>query len=209
MLAFRQFIFNKFVLQSSNIISINKYINDTVGSKIRNLDDLVARYLMDDDIKKSQFDDYINHRDTLAFWLIGIVSHTISEKMSKPLPGMESKKKELWKKYGERIENHDLDAMVAMVDELIAYAKKELEGDPGMNQYLSGNLNFGNNYRNNAIARGPVMNKITNQFDFVGSSLMLGSEIKDIPSQYASVLASQYPMSISLRKSGYIGKKLI
>lgn len=164
---------------------------------------------MDDNINKSQFDDYINHRDTLAFWLIGILSHTISEKMAKPLPGIETKKKELWKKYGEKIENHDLDAMVSMVNELIEYAKKELEGDPGMNQYLSGNLNFGNNYRNNAILRGPVMNKIDNRFDFVDSSLMTGSNIKDIPSQYASILAGQYPMSIATAKSGYIGKKLL
>jgi len=204
-----RFIFNKFVLQGSGTIQIRKYMNETVGSKIRELDDLIGKYLMNDDITKSQFDDYINHRDTLVFWLIGILSHTISEKMSKPLPGMEAKKKELWKKYGERINNHDLDAMVSMVNELIDYAKKELEGDPGMNQYLSGNLNFGNNYRNNAIMRGPVMNKIDDRFDFVDSSLMTGSEIKDIPSQYASILASQYPMSIAVRQSGYIGKKLL
>jgi len=204
-----RFLFNKFVLQSSGIIPIRKYINDTIGSKIRELDDLVARYLMDDSITKAQFDSYIDHRDNLAFWLIGVLSHTISPKMAKPLPNIENKKKELWKKYGKKIEEHDLDAMVAMVNELIAYAKEELKDDPGMNQYLSGNLNFGNNYRNNALLRGPVMNKIDNRFDFVSASFMDGTEIKDIPSQFASILAGQYPMSIATKESGYIGKQLI
>ena len=93
--------------------------------------------------------------------------------------------------------------------ELIDKAKEVLKDDPGMDMFDSGDLSFDNNYKNNSIVKGPVFNKITNEFDFITTSLMDGLKVEDIPVHGNSVISSQYPASIGTKDSGYMAKKLL
>lgn len=205
-----RFFVNKFVLEGSGIISETKYQDKIFNKKnLGDFDDFIAELLMTDRITRDQFNSYIDHRDTIGYWLNGILAHTISQRMLRPLDEITKKKQELFKKYQKELEGHNIDAMTKVSDELVAYAKEILKGDPGMDLYDSGDLDFGNNYKNNAIVKGAVMNKITNEFDFIGSSFMDGIEIKDIPAHANSILASQYPASIATAGAGYLGKRLL
>jgi hypothetical protein len=129
--------------------------------------------------------------------------------MLKPLPEVEKRKAELIEKNKDALAAGNIDVMTQISDELVAYAKELLEDDPGMDLYLSGDLDFGNNYKNNAIVKGAVANKITGEFDFIGTSFMDGMDPKDIPAHANSILASQYPASIATADAGYLGKKLL
>ena len=203
-------VFNKFVLQSCGILGLIPYINDTVDKKkLGFIDDEVARLYMEDKITRAQFNSYLDHRDTLGYWLNGMLAHTISERMAKPLKEIERKKAELCKKYAKELAENNVDVMTKISDELVAYAKEVLKDDPGMDLYTSGDLDFGNNYKNNSIIKGAVMNKITGEFDFVSTSFMDGIEVKDIPAHANSILASQYPASIATADAGYMGKRLM
>lgn len=205
-----RFIMNKFVLESSGIIGHTGIINDVMAqSGISNLDNKVGQLYMEDFINRQNFNSYLDHRDTLGYWLNGMLAHTISENMLQPLAAVKKKKEELCKKYEKEISEGNIDVMTKISDELVAYAKEILKGDPGMDLYDSGDLDFGNNYKNNAILKGAVMNKITGEFDFISSSFMDGIEIKDVPSHANSILAGQYPSSIATADSGYKGKKLL
>jgi DNA-directed RNA polymerase beta' subunit len=205
-----RFIANKFMFESSGIISILGIFNNVMNkSSIGTIDNLVGQIYMEDKINRQQFNTYLEHRDTLGYWLNGMLAHTISEKMLKPLPEVEKKKAELCKKYEKELAEGNIDVMTMISDELVAYAKEILKDDPGMDLYLSGDLDFGNNYKNNAILKGAVINKITNEYDFISSSFMGGIEIKDIPAHANSILASQYPASIATADAGYMGKKLL
>lgn len=205
-----RFIFNKFVLEAPGIIEATGFFDAVVNKKmLGNIDELVGHLYMKDIISRKQFNSYIDHRDTLGFWLNGMLAHTISEKMLKPLPEIEKKKAELCKKYEKEIEAKNVDVMTQISNELIAYAKELLKDDPGMDLYDSGDLDFGNNYKNNCIIKGAVMNKITNEFDFIETSLMDGIAAKDLPAHANSILASQYPASIATADAGYMGKKLL
>lgn len=205
-----RFIFNKFVLQGSNVISITKIKNVLINkSALSKLDDDVSHMLLENKITRDQFNKYTDLRDTLGFWLNSMLAHTISEKMLKPLPEIEKRKAELIKKYEKEINAGNLDVMTKIADELTAYAKELLKDDPGMNLYLSGDLDFGNNYRNNNIIKGAVKNEITGEYDFVDTSFADGIKIKDIPAHANSVLSAQYPASIATAKSGYMGKQLL
>jgi hypothetical protein len=53
------------------------------------------------------------------------------------------------------------------------------------------------------------MNKINNEFDFIGSSFMDGIDPKDVPAHANSILSAQFPASIATKDSGYMGKKLL
>lgn len=205
-----RFIFNKFVLQGSNVISITKIKNVLINkSALSKLDDDISHMLLENKITRDQFNKYTDLRDTLGFWLNSMLAHTISEKMLKPLPEIEKRKAELIKKYEKEINAGNIDVMTKIADELIDYAKELLKDDPGMNLYLSGDLDFGNNYRNNNIIKGAVKNEITGEYDFVDTSFADGIKIKDIPAHANSVLSAQYPASIATAKSGYMGKQLL
>jgi len=205
-----RFIANKFMFESCGIISILGIFNNVMNKgSIGAIDNLVGQILMENKINKKQFNSYLEHRDTLGYWLNGMLAHTISERMLKPLPEIEKKKAELCKKYEKELAEGNIDVMTKISDELVAYAKEILKGDPGMDLYDSGDLDFGNNYKNNAILKGAVINKITNEYDFISSSFMGGIEIKDIPAHANSILASQYPASIATAAAGYMGKKLL
>lgn len=205
-----RFIANKFILQGSNTIGVVEYLNYTLNKKaIGNLDTLIGQLYMEDTIDRNAFNEYLDHRDTIGYWLNGMLAHTISERMAKPLPEIEKKKAELCKKYEKELEAGDLDVMTKISDELVAYAKDILKNDPGMDLYTSGDLDFGNNYKNNSIIKGAVMNEINDSYDFISTSFMNGIDIKDIPAHANSILASQYPASIATADAGYMGKKLL
>ena len=205
-----RFVANKYILEGCGIINRTGYI-DNVWNKsvLSDIDDLVGRLYMENKITRSEFNNYLDRRDNLGYWLNGMLAHTISEKMLKPLPEIEKRKAELIKKYEKELAEGNIDVMTKISNELIAYAKELLKDDPGMDLYDSGDLDFSNNYRNNSIIKGAVINKITGEYDFIGSSLMDGIEIKDIAAHSNGILASQFPASVATRGAGYTGKKLI
>lgn len=204
-----RFIMNKFILEGSGSISIIKYLNETMTKgNVEFLDQLISTLYLKDQIDRSIFVKYTDRRDTLGFWLIGILAHTLSPKLCKPLPEVERAKKILYKKYEKELADHNIDIMTEISDELIKVAKEALKDDPGMDLYSSGSLNFNVNYKNNSILKGAVMNKITGEYDFIGSSFMNGIEIADIAAHSNSILASQFPASIATAAAGYLGKRL-
>lgn len=205
-----RFFANKFILEGSGTIAQIGYINDVLNKgSIGDLDNTIGNLYMENNINKNNFNSYLDHRDTMGYWLNGMLAHTISQRMLKPLPEIEKRKAELCKKYEKELASGDLDVMTKISDELVAYAKEILKDDPGMDLYTSGDLDFGNNYRNNAILKGAVQNQITGEFDFISSSFMGGIEIKDVPAHANSILAAQYPASIATKDAGYMGKKLL
>ena len=205
-----RFVLNKFVFEGAGIIEVLGYQNKVFNKKYLGfIDNEIGRLYMEDKIERSNFVAYIDRRDHIGYTLNGFLAHTISEKMLKPLPEVEKKKAELVKKYEKEIAEGNIDVMTQISDELIAYAKEILKDDPGMDLYDSGDLDFGNNYKNNYILKGAVFNKITGKFDFIENSLLDGIEIKDIPAHANGILASQYPASIATADAGYLGKKLL
>lgn len=205
-----RFLFNKYVLEGAGIIQSTGIITDMINKKkLGDIDDLIAELYMNDAIDRTQFNAYINRRDNLGYWINGMLAHSISERMLKPLQEVEKKKKALYKKYEKEIQDGNIDVMTNISDELVAYAREILKDDPGMDLYKSGDLDFANNYKNNYILKGPVMNRITNEFDFIGSSFTDGIEIKDMPAHANSILSAQYPASIATKDSGYMGKKIL
>lgn len=204
-----RFVANKFILEGAGIIGLTKFKNMIWNKKaLSALDDDIGTYLMSE-ISRHSFNDYTDRRDNLAYWINGMLAHTISERMLKPLPEIEKEKARLIELHKEELAAGNIDVMTQISDQLVAYAQELLKDDPGMDLYLSGDLDFGNNYKNNAILKGAVINKITDEFDFIGSSFMGGIEIKDIPAHANSILASQFPASIATADAGYLGKKLL
>ena len=205
-----RFLFNKYVLQGAGIIPATEmFLNVINKGTLEDLDNEIGYLYMDDKISRAQFNLYIDRRDNLGYWLNGMLVNTISPRMVKPLKEIETYKKQLYKQYEKEIAEGNIEVMAMIEKLLIERAKELLEDDPGMDLYNSGDLDFGNCYKNNAILKGPVYNKLTKSYDFIGNSFMNGIEIEDIPAHANSILSGQYPASIATQDSGYMGKKLL
>jgi DNA-directed RNA polymerase beta' subunit len=205
-----RFLMNKYVLQGAGVIHATGFIDREInGGALRDMGDLIGQLYLEDKITREQFNRYVDRRDNLGYWLNGMLAHTISLRMSKPLKEIEAKKAELFKKYAKEIEARNIDVMVDIQNQLVAYAKEILKDDPGMNLYNSGDLNFGNNYRSNSILKGPVLNNITGEYDFIETSYMNGLRIEDLPAHANSIVAGAFPSAIMTREAGYLGKQLL
>jgi hypothetical protein len=205
-----RFLFNHYVLYGAGLIQETGYIDMELGKKgLSKVDAMIGELYLSDKITRDQFNKYIDRRDNLGYWLNGVLAHTITLKMSKPLPSVEKRKAELLKKYEKEIAAGDIDVMKLIENDLINYAKEQLDDDESMNMYKSGDLSFENNYKNNSIIKGPVLNKITNQYDLIETSFMDGLQVKDIPAHSNSIINSNFPGAIMIRQSGYMGKKLM
>lgn len=205
-----RFLFNHYVLNGAGIIGITRYVDEVLDKKgLGKLDTLIGRLYLEDQITQDQFVQYIDRRDNLGYWLIGMICKTISLKMAKPMKEIVQMKEKLIKANAADLEKKDINAMNKIEKELVAKAKEILKDDPGMDQYKSGELNFDNNYKVNAILKGPVRNKLTNEFDFIGTSFMDGIDPNDMDIHANGILAGQYPASIGTQKAGYLGKKLL
>lgn len=205
-----RFILNKFILEGSGIIAQTKIVDKIIDKKgFGNLNSLVGNLYLDDKINRKQIDDFIDRRDTLGYWLIAPLSATITESFMKTNPLVEKRKKELLKKYEKELEANDIDTMKKIENELCEYSKEVLDKDPGMDQYKSGYLNWTNNYKNNFILKGPSIDPITGEYDFIAHSFSDGIDIKDLPAYSNTIVASQYQQGIGTKNSGYMGKKLM
>ena len=205
-----RFLFNKYIMDGSGAIVESKIIDGVLGKNgLNDVDQLIGNLYLNNKITRVQFNAYIDRRDNLGYWLNGMLAHTISIRMAKPLPEIEKKKAELFKKYEKEIAAKDISVMSQIEKELVEYARNILKDDPGMDLYLSGDLDFNNNYKNNSILKGPVYNKITSEFDFIGTSFMNGIEVKDIPAHANSIVSGAYPSAIATANVGYMGKQLI
>lgn len=205
-----RFIFNKFILEAIGCVEVIGYINEVVNKgKLGDLDAKIGNLFLEDVIDYDKYSSYSDRRDCLAYWINGFITPSLSPKMSKPLPEIEKKKKELLKKYEKEISEGNIDVMTKIQNELIAYAKDLLKDDPSMDLFNSGDLDFKNNYKNNSIIKGAVINELTGEYDFIGTSFMNGIDPKDIPAHSNSILASQFPSAIETAKSGYMGKQLL
>lgn len=205
-----RFIVNKFIFEAVGIVKDIGYQNIIVnGNVLEGLDKTIGFLYMNDIIDRKKYNEYTDRRDTLGYWTNGMLAHSISEKMYKPLPEIEKMKAELIKKYEKELKEGNIDIMTKISDDLIKKAKEILKDDPGMDLYDSGDLNFGNNYKNNSIIKGPVINRLTNEYDFIDTSFMDGIKKEDLDVHANSILAAQFPASIATADSGYIGKKLI
>lgn len=205
-----RFIYNKYIFANDGIVQNMGYINEAIDkNKHEMYIDKLGNLLLNDIIDKKKFVHITDRWNWLLYTLSGMLNISSTLKTMKPLAAVQKRKKELYKQYEKEIAAGDVVTMSKIENELLALAKEELKDDPGFQSYLSGNINFANNYKSNNILKGPVYNEETGKFDFIKTSFSDGHDIKDIAIHSNGILASQYPASIALREAGYTAKKLI
>lgn len=205
-----RYLYNKFTLVTSDIIRIIKYQDQVLTSKKT---EALSRYLgnlyLNEQITRKQYNEYIKRRDILLHWLAGVLSSTVTEAFIKPNKEIEKKRDELIKQYADGIAKNDINVINKVEKEATKYAEEILRKDSGMELYDSGQLSFGNNYKNNFIFKGAARNIQTGKVDFIPKSFSNGFDIKHIPLMANGLVFAEYQKGVKTQTSGYMGKKIL
>lgn len=203
------FIFNKLLIEE-DFSKIIGYVNEPVTKKVQGgIDRELGNALMDDKITTDQYVKYLNRTQWLSMQFNSLLSGSFTMKTIKPLPSVTKAKEKLLKDNKEALDSGDVLTAVKVETELKNIARKELEGDPGMDLYNSGARgSFDNNYKAISIIKGPVYNPTTGKWDMVGSNFMEGIQKDDITSFGNAVVTGAYPKAIATAVSGYMAKQL-
>ena len=194
-------VFNKsFIEPFSHIIG---YINESITAGV--YDDInkqLSYALLEEKITVDELKDFIIQSQIIMSCASAICpSHTMD--MLLLTTKAEKKKKELEKKYKDALETGDLNAVKAIENELISFAKDELKDSESVDMYNSGaRSSWGNNFKNMYLVKGSIR-KTDGSYDYVSSSYIEGLNPKDFAKTNDSAVGGPYSRSQKTRYGGY------
>lgn len=203
------FIFNKFIVEP-RFANLLGYVNDVIDSKgLGNLESRLSELLLEDKITTDDFADYLNRIQWLGMQFHEPLSASFTMNGLKPNKKVIKRREELVKQNKEALEKGDVMVMSAIEKELVKLAEEEVGTDPSMDLYYSGARgSISNNYKQLSIVKGPILNKTTGKYQFIGHSLFEGISKKEIASAGTNVINAQYPKSCGTAVSGYKAKQI-
>lgn len=194
-------VFNKsFIEPFSNILG---YINKPVtGDVYGDINSKLSYALLEGKITLDSLKEFITQSQILMSCASAICpSHTMD--MLLFTNKANKKKKELEKQYKEGLDKGDLNAVKAVENELISYAKEELKDSESVDMYNSGARgSWGNNFKNMYLVKGSIR-KTDGSYDYVSSSYIEGLNPKDFAKTNDSAVGGPYSRSQKTRYGGY------
>ena len=201
-------IFNIFFLRDFNFSQyFDGYINYTINKKAFNkINQRLIYAVIEDKVPTSIYQEFLDCTQFfMPFETILSPSHT--EALVTCSKQIEKKKKELYKKYKEGIDNGDSAIAEKMENELLDYAKEILKDDPGLDVYDSGaGGTFGNNFKNMYIMKGAIKDPDPNakkEFNIALSNYIDGISADEYSLLANSLTAGPYSRAKKTEVGGY------
>ena len=193
-------IFNKVLIESLGFSDIFEYQNKVFTAKVYGaFDASVANALKDEKITVSQMREYIDTRDWFGLQVHALITSSFTPGVMKLPPEIIKLKKKLMEENKEALANGDARVIEKIEQELIAATKKALDGDIGMDLYISGARgSVDNHLKNIMLTRGAVQNPVTKGYDIIENSLMDGLAKKDIGTHSNMIVSGAYPKAVRL-----------
>ena len=208
-------LFNRYVLEKTNIIKVTGYWNNPITKKGQSaLDRLVASLVISDQITTLDQANYIDSRDRLGAWCSCFLGSAVSSSLLNPMHDVNKRKHELFQQYKNELTSNDTVKQIVYTNkieaELVKMVQKNLKAAGEVNDlFNSGVYDLPNNYKTINVMRGAVFNDITQKYDVVENSLMDGIDYKDIPAFANSVVAGAYPSAVGTADAGYMSKQMM
>lgn len=197
-------IFNRAFIEQ-DLFDLFKYINEPISKKVHGkINNKISYAVLEDKITIDQLKRF-EMKIQKFMPLVSVLSASYTDKMLTISKDIESKKKELLKKYSKGLEEKDPKVMDQIEKELLDYSKEILKDDPSMDMFNSGaRASFGNNFKNMFISKGAIKNPDPNKgYDLITSSYMEGISKEDYPAFAASLSAGPYSRAKKTETGGY------
>ena len=203
-------VFNKAFIETK-LFDIFGYINENIGKKtIENIMNTLSSKVLEDKIPVNYLKEFINECNKFMPYVI-VLSPAYSAKMLTCTKQIETKKKELLKKYVKEMETNPEHTITVIEKELIEFAMEYLKDDESMDIWRSGALgDIGNNFKNMYIMKGLVKDPDPNKgYNVITSSYMDGVKAKDYSNLANTLAAGPYARSKKTELGGYWEKLLL
>lgn len=200
-------IFNKGLIE--DLSDVLHYINEPVtADRYMKANEELSYARLEGKITIKQLKDFIMQSQIYMSCTSALApSHTM--KMLLVTNVLETKKKELKKKYAKALDEKDIKGIGAMEKELLDYAADYLEGDPSMDMYDSGaRSSWGNNFKNMYAMKGAVRLS-DGSYDVVTSSYISGLDKEDIVKTNDSAVGGPYSRAVNTQKGGHLEKQFV
>lgn len=201
-----RWVFNKCFIEQE-LFDLFGYINKPIEKKmLKYISDEISYAVLEDRIPLQYLKNYMMRSQKFQPYS-NILCSGFSAKMLTMSDRIESKKKELLKKYKKDLEDNDrkVYAADAIEKELLDYSKEILKDDYSMDMYNSGAKgSFGNNFKNIFVMRGAIKDPDpTKGFDVCTSNLISGVTREDYPIVAKSMSAGPYSRGKKTELGGY------
>ncbi len=207
-----RFIFNLYMNTGDPFLYKHMgYINTVIDDRgIGKIDKHLSFLLINMEINSDQYREYLNKRDTIAYYVVNFLSPSLSVAASIPLDSVNKRKEELFTKYAKEIEAGDIAIVSKIEKELLDLAEKELKDNPGLDTFKSGARgSFSNNYKNSSIMRGTMFaSDGSGRISISKANLMDGIPREEIPFYNDMSIHSFYSKGVETQQGGYIAKQL-
>ena len=205
-------IFNKHFIEP-RLFHIFKYINYEISKGSANkINRILSEALVEDRITTDDLSFYLMRtQEFMKFETILTPNH--SEELLCCTKKINIKKKQLIKKYEEKIKVGDPVAAENMEKELLDYAKELLGNDPALDTFMSGAQgNFSNHFKNTYISKGAVADPdplAKQKYNIITSNYMDGINKEEYSKIANSLAAGPYARGKKTEKGGYWEKLFI
>ena len=205
-----RYIFNLFALPKKYLekfgyqnVVYDKGALSTLETRLDNM-------LLEDEMTTKEFIYYLDHSEWLTMGTAYFLSPTMNYDMNVPLPEVIKRRDELFEQYSEEIKKGDRNIADLIEKELVGLAKKILKdkGNEAYDFFLSGEFDFGNNYKKTSIFAGALENPYTKKLNILKSNYIDGIS-KDEFHHFANLtIIGGYSRNVETQKGGYETKKI-
>ena len=204
-------IFNKLLIEYLGFDKIFDYSNKVLTAKeFGAFDAAIATALKNDQITVQQMREYVDTRDWFGLQVHGLITTSFTPGVLVLPKEIKELKKKLMTENAEALKNGDIRVMEQIEKQLIDATKKALDGDIGLDLYISGARgSIDNHLKNILLTRGAIQNPVTKEYDIIENSLMDGLAKKDIATHSNMIVSGAYPKAVGTQVSGYISKELL
>ena len=186
------------------------YINEPVNSKVNErVLKTIASALLNKKISTKNYKLYNNRLTRLAS-CCGFLMDGLSEDLITPNPVVEKAKRELFEKYKDEIKKNNSTLYVDKIEnKLLEIAENELKMSPNYTLYQKGGKpSFSNNYKNNMLTVGPLMDPITGKYIIATNSYDEGVNLESFAVACNKAIYASYNRGVKTQDGGAMTKYL-
>lgn len=200
-------LFNKLFVEGKIEAAIPNHFFDgeVTGKTFKKFVGYIEKALMEETIKvEPDLLEFLYAYEFYSMKLVTIFSPSYTQRMFQLDKSVVKERERLLK---ER-KSDDVTELVSIEDQLVAYAKDQLKGDPGMTLYDSGARGkFEEGYKTMSLMVGPIKNESTGKFDFIPRGYLDGLKKEDLVAAGNISINSAYPKSVGTEVGGYLTKQ--
>lgn len=203
-------VFNKVFIENE-LFDLYGYINEPINKKmVGKITDKIGYAVLEEKVPLDALKNFLMKTQKFMPY-VSVLANGYSMKLLTITKVINKAKADLVKKYRDRLDKNDPDAVIAIQDELLKLAKETLKDDVGIDTYNSGARgSFSNDFKNMFIMKGITKNPDpTKGYNIIMSNYIEGIAKEEYADFANSLAEGPYSRSNKTEVGGYWEKLML